>query len=197
MRRQRSSSRLNFVLANQVLGRNDEVRALRFPSMFCKQMDTKGPDPATAIFWIRNKCKTNTNGKCESRCSLHSFCALVFVTCPSSGCLDREASGLRVRADIHFSVTTLSAVEITGALEHKDAALCSLGHLALTLFERYVRNEVLPGCSVVDLLRHTNCQSFLLRPFCKAQHAICFNRTSFSASLSSLAVLGSSLAFRR
>lgn len=32
--------------------------------------------------------------------------------------------------------------ECTGAVEHKDAVLCSLGHLALTLFERFACLEV-------------------------------------------------------
>jgi hypothetical protein len=71
--------------------------------MFHKPMETRGPDSANALFFIRNKCKTNTNGKCTQ--------VLVLAFLPS---------------DV-LMYCFPSTVEITGALEHKDAALCSPG----------------------------------------------------------------------
>lgn len=126
------------MLANQVLGRNDEVRALRFPSMFHKPMDTRGPDPANALFFIRNKCKTNTNGKCTDG---------LFLALLPSDVLCRERSH-----DMSLYCFP-SIVEITGALEHKDAALCSPGHLALTLFERFVLQKACPSPHAISAVR--------------------------------------------
>lgn len=54
---------LSLALSNAFLGRNDEVRNLRFSGMFIKPMETCGPDDATGLFFVRNLSKTNQNGK--------------------------------------------------------------------------------------------------------------------------------------
>ena len=73
--------RLDFVLCNQVLGRNDEARSLLLCHLFSRKITNCSPDQATAFMLISRQSKTNSSGRCARPASaaVVYFCYYEFL----------------------------------------------------------------------------------------------------------------------